>query len=94
MNIKITSPDGRATVRLSGHNGSYVLRTTFAPWRQRRFVAALEARYRLERIRMMDEDEGMEWAGEFRLRTDKEQQLTLIEDIEELMAENLVEVWG
>lgn len=88
MNIKITSPDERATVRLSGHNGTYVLRTSFNPFGQRRFVDALDARYRLERVGVMDDDcPGTEWQGEFTLRADKVQQQTLIEDIEEIFCE-------
>lgn len=86
MNIKITSPDEGATIRLTGYNGSYTLRTSFSPFTQRRFVDAIDGKYRLEHVGVLDDGTGV-----FDFRATRDQQDTLIDDMTELFSDNYVE---
>lgn len=89
MSLRIESADGRQAVRLSGLRGRYVLRTSFCPFRERRFVDALDGLFRVERVRALEADGRGEWLGEFVLRVAPGQELTLAEDLAELMAEHV-----
>lgn len=89
MSLRIESADGRQVVRLSGLRGLYVLRTSFSPFRERRFVDALDGLFRVERVRALEADGRGEWLGEFVLRVEPGQELTLAEDLAELMAEHV-----
>ncbi len=88
MNIRITSPDEGATVRLTGYNGSYTLRTSFSPWTQKRFVDAIDGEYRLEHVGVMEDGTGI-----FDFRASREQQNTLIDDIGRIFSETYREPW-
>lgn len=86
MNIQITSPEDNATIRLSGHNGSYTLRTSFSPFSQKRLIDAIDGKYRLEHVGVLDDGTGI-----FDFRVPRDQQDTLIEDMTELFSDNYVE---
>lgn len=86
MNIQITSPEDNATIRLSGHNGSYTLRTSFSPFSQKRLIDAIDGKYRLEHVSVLDDGTGV-----FDFRATREQQDTLIEDMADLFSDNYVE---
>lgn len=88
MNIRFTSPDDGATVRLTGYNGSYTLRTSFSPWAQKRFVDAIDGEYRLEHVGVTEDGTGI-----FDFRATREQQDMLIEDIGRIFSETYREPW-
>lgn len=89
MNLIISSADGRASLRISGSRRCFVLRTSFNPFCQREFVAALERRYRLERVGRLTADMPDRWLGIVEVRPRPDQEDTLVEDLAELMNEYL-----
>lgn len=82
MKATITTPDELTILQIEGSNGTYKIFSSFRPTESPTFVDAIEQKYNLMEIKNLSNGKGY-----FLVHLNKQQQETIIEDLNAILYE-------